>query len=192
MFELNVNKLMNDLVSEDFEVQVRALKDVTAILSALAEQCVKALSVSDNPFLIAERLTGLGTIIVPPLEEFVEDVGEGDSEKKVLGSIVLLNLGSKNGLNNVIAELQRTGKNESLAAIVLMRAKIPEAKDLIIERLRKFSLDELKDIKNSTWVENLLFYLAELSTPLPEDLIESFENIKDSETYKYYSAYLVK
>lgn len=190
MFEINLNKLMNDLVSENYETQVTALEEVSDILSVLAEQSVKALSVSDNPYLIAERLTYLGTRIVPPLEKFVEDKNERDAEKKVLGSTVLLRLGSKKGLDNIIRELKEKGKNEYLAANLLTKAKIPEARDLIIERLRKFSLKELKDSKNSTYISNLLSYLNELSTPLPKDLTDFFESIKESETYKYYADYL--
>lgn len=190
MFEINLNKLMSDLVSENFEIQVEALEQVSDILSVLAEQCVKALAVSDNPYLIAERLAYLGTRIVPPLEKFVGE-GEGvENEKRVLGSIVLLRLGSKKGLNYVIEELKKSGKNQYLATRTLVQARVPEAAELIIERLRRFTLMELTDNKESIFVSNLLSYLRELCVPLPVDLINKLVALKGTETYKYYSEYL--
>ena len=189
--KINLNRVMDDLVSEDFETQCHALEAVSELLSTLAEQCVKALDVSVNPFLIAERLPGVGSRIIAPLERYIENKGEENSEKKVLASIVLLSLGSKAGLECVVNELREMGKNEYLAVNLLVRTKIPEAKDLIIERLRKFTIDELKDTLTSNYVSNLLAYLIEdLSTPLPADLAASFESIKDSERYMFYAMYL--
>jgi hypothetical protein len=186
MFEINLNKLMTDLVSENYETQVDALEEVSDILSVLAEQCVKSLSVSDNPYLIAERLTYLGTRIIPPLERFVGCQDEMDFEKIFLGSIVLLRVGSKKGLDNVVKELKEKGQNEYLAANQLTKSKIPEAGDLIIERLRFFSFEEFKEMKTSTYISCLLGYLKELSTPLPNDLNEIIESLKSEEVYKYY------
>ena len=184
MFEINFNKIINDLVSENFETQCIALEQVSDLSTVLAKQGVKALEVSQNPFLIAERLIKLGSIIVKPLESFIESLKE--CEKRTIASILLLQLGSYKGLKNVIAELENKGENEYLASRVLIEQNVPGVDNLIIDRLRKFSTEELQNEKTSIYVENLLSYLGRLNVALPSDLEEAFDKLINSPTYKYY------
>lgn len=184
MFEINFNKVMQDLVSEDFETQCVALESIGESFKVFAEQSVRALETTSNPFLIVERLANLGSVIVLPLEEFIERTA--DYEKRVLASILLLRLGSNKGINNVIDELRTEGKNEYLATIVLAESRNPQVKDLFTERLRKFSLEELQDSKRTAYIDSFLKTLRELNVSLPEDIRDSFGKIKDSPTYQYY------
>lgn len=175
---------MQDLISENIEIQCLAIEQLSDVSTIIAEQSVKALETTNNPFLIAERIVRLGTIIVTPLEKFIEQ--EIDDEKKVLASIVLLKLGSQKGLDNIITEVRKKGENEYLAINSLVESNIPNVDDLIIERLRQFSLEEFQNVKTSIFISNLFSYLKRLEVSVPEDIKGSIEKIKNSEAYKYY------
>lgn len=185
MFEINFNKLMQDLVSDNFETQCLALESFCDLVDAITQQAIKGFEVSKTPDLIAERLANLGTIVTNRVEGFIESSKSG--ERKILASILLLHIGSHKGLDDVIAEFKNQGKYEHLSISKLVKTQMPGVGDLIIERLRKFSLNEFKDEKKSVYVNNLLQYLENLSVHLPTDLKESFEKIRDSPAYKYYA-----
>src|SRR5215213_3179096 len=176
MFEINFNKIMQELVSEDFETQCTALESVRDLNEAIVEQAIKGFETSQAPDLIIEGLANIGFIVRQKLESFVETSKE--TEKITLASIVLLYLGSRKGVENVINEFVNQGKHEILAVGKLIQAQVPKTGDIIIERLRKFSLEELQDAKKAIYVDSLLRYLNQLKTPLPKDLEESFEKIK--------------
>src|SRR5258708_1484194 len=114
----------------------------------------------------------LGPIIIPPLEEFI--ASSLKSETRTLASILLLHLGSKNGLEDVLEELKVNGPNAIIAAHKLARANISETGEIVIDRLRSIPENDVYDRAKAPFVNSYLAVLEKLGTPLPEDLKERF------------------
>jgi hypothetical protein len=168
----DVEALMNGLVSEDMERQTSAIEAAGKLIQQLAEQAVRGLAVSSSPVITTDWLSRLGPVLIPSLEKFVDSAAPG--EKRVAAGCLLLYLGSQKGVKDVLDELRSGGPNEFLAANKLVKAKIPEAPALIIERLRQIPESVLFDESQSPYVYGFLRYLEESGTPLPPDLKQRF------------------
>jgi hypothetical protein len=138
------------------------------MIRRVAEAAVSAYISTSSPLAIAERLFLLGPAVVRPLERFVES--NEKSEKRTLASILLLSLGSKQGLEDVLHELEVGGPDEILAARKLVDANVKEAPGLIIERLRRLPATAFTDQNNAPYVNGLLGALANSGTPLPDEI----------------------
>jgi hypothetical protein len=168
----NVDTLMQGLVSTNIEEQANALEATAELFRALANEAVQGIQVSSNVFVIIERIARLGTVAIPALVEFVRNCERG--EKRTLVSILLLSLGSKEGLEDVTAELRGRGPNANLAAQQLVQAKIPEAANLIIDYLRHIPEEELLERAKAPYINSFISALEKSGRQLPLDLKERF------------------
>jgi hypothetical protein len=184
MSEFNFNAVVEDLGSNHIERQTPALDKATEIVNLLVLQAVNALIESPNRFLVAERLSRFGSLVIPHLEKLLPD--SDDLEVKILSSLVLLQLNSKSGLPILLEAISPDCEYAGLVARHLAKAKIDKAIQPIVDCLNLCTFEEI-DL-----VVNLLEALAELDGDLPTELHQRMSN-KDilwqiSTTYKQFFA----
>jgi len=140
------------------------LEDTVKIINLLAEKAVAALKNSSNPFLVAERLNGLGSVIIPHLEKLLTETE--DTETKILSALVLLQLNSKIGVSVLLDAIIQDEEYSGLIAVNLAKKGVKEAIQPIIKRLK---ICELKQID---LIVNLLEALGQLNGKLTQDLYQ--------------------
>lgn len=156
---MDLDLLTNRLASDDPETQTRAVESIAAEVARAAEACVAALGRGPNRFLIAERLHWLGTAAVRPLERLIAE--DGDSEARVLGAVVLLQLGSRAGAPLLLDAIRTGHPDSTLAAMWLAKSGVTEVGDMVEREL------DCSDLSN---VDRDLAYmdvLKVLGRPLP-------------------------
>jgi hypothetical protein len=184
MSEFNFNAVVEDLGANHIERQVPALDKATEIVNLLVLQAVDALIESPNRFLVAERLSRFGSLVIPHLEKLLQD--SDNLEVKILSSLVLLQLNSQSGLPTLLEAISPDCEYAGLVARHLAKAKIKKAIQPIVDCLNLCTFEKI-DL-----VVNLLEALAELDGNLPANLHQRMSN-KDipwqiSTTYKQFFA----
>jgi len=118
-------------------------------------------------FLIAERLHRLGPTVIEPLQSLL--VKSDNSEVKILSSLVLLQLGSRAGLEELLKAVVVDRTYALLIARHLATNKVYESVDRITNRLRS------TDNSQIDLIVGLLTALVELRGEVPEDLMSRFQ-----------------
>ena len=166
MNQVNLKSLLENLDSSQISQQVPAIEEATDVVETLAIKAVHSLKISSNPFLVAERLSHFGSIIVPHLETLLQD--SDNSEIRILASLVLLQLNSRTGISILLNAIKDDEEYAILAAQHLAQAGIKDAVQLIWNRLDN-SKSEQVDL-----IESLLASLSMLNHELPQRLWKRF------------------
>lgn len=137
----------------------RRIQSVTDEASA----CVRELLIDDGArFLIAERLPGLGSVILPTIHEFLANL-ELPEEARTLAALVGVAVGDRGpSVLELIAELERGGEYAILAARYLAAQRVPGIGGVILKALRA------SDPRDVDTVVAFLAALRESGVPLPE------------------------
>ncbi|MEO1671636.1 MAG: hypothetical protein AAFR77_12775, partial [Cyanobacteria bacterium J06631_2] len=104
MSKANLDLLIEKLNSEQIERQISAIEETTCLVETLAIKAVELLQTSSNKFLVAERLSSFGSIIVPHLEKLLHE--SNDREVQILASLVLLQLNFRTGVSILLVSLR--------------------------------------------------------------------------------------
>lgn len=126
------------------------------------------LESSTNRFLVAERLNCFGTIIVPYLEQLLNN--SNNLEVKILAALVLLQQNSNAGISVLLSAIESDREYAGLAAEHLSTVGIKKAIEPICERLRSSKLEEI-DL-----IVSLLDSLNKLDAQLPQNLYRKFSS----------------
>lgn len=164
MSQANLDLLLENLDSQQIELQIPAVEETANIVDALAKKAVAALENSPNRFLVAERLNRFGSIIIPHLEKLLGQ--SSSSEVKILASLVLLQQNSKIGIPILLNATRDDDEYAILAARHLAQAGIQDAVKPICDRLRSSNLEEV-DL-----IVSLLDSLNKLNSKVPQDLLQ--------------------
>lgn len=168
MSQVNLNSLIKDLDSKQRERQILAIEEATRLVETLAIKAVASLQISSNKYLVAERLTAFGSIIIPHLEKLLNE--STDLEVQILASLVLLQLNSKTGVPFLLGAIKEDKHYAGLAAQHLAEAEIKDAIEPICDRLRSSNFEEI-DL-----IVSLLDSLNKLNSKLPSDLLQRFSS----------------
>ena len=158
----DLDSLMLDLRSGDLGVQASAFERASKVVQSLLSEIVNAFVASDARFPLAERLVQFGPAIRPFLEDLLRK--PLDDEAKTYASAVLLQLGSKTGVPELIKILEKGTGLVAPAAIALSNANVIEAKDAIERALRQW------DVGADPYIGFTLINALKSFEPLPEDL----------------------
>jgi len=171
MSKVNLNSLIENLDSQHIEQQIPAIEQASDVVNTLAIKAVESLETSPNRFLVAERLSRFGSVIVPHLEKLLKE--SVHSEVQILTSLVLLQLNSRSGIPFLLNAVKDDEEYAILAAQHLAKIGFEDAIEPICDRLRNSSLEEV-DL-----IVSLLDSLDKLNSKLPPDLLQrfSFDNI---------------
>lgn len=159
--------MIDNLYSNDIEKQVESLDKTVDLMNTLAKKAINVLEKSSDPLFIAERLYKFGSIVVPYLRELFHK--SDNSEVKILTSLMLLRFGDKIGIP-VLFNAINDKDYGCLAANSLAEAKIAEAFDIIVSRLRSCKIEQV-DL-----IVTFLCALEKLGGQLPADLINRFSS----------------
>lgn len=169
MSKVNLNSLIENLDSKQIDKQIPAIEEATNILETLATKAVKSLKNSSNRFLVAERLSRFGSIIIPHLEKLLKQ--SNDSEVKILASLVLLQLHSQVGVPVLLNAIKNDEEYAILAAQHLAKVGIKSAIQPICDRLKNSKFEEI-DL-----IVSLLDSLNKLDGKLPQELLIKFNRV---------------
>lgn len=156
------DKLLEELQSDDLMVLIPALDNSVAPLREFAARVVKHIEDPGFGVFVAERLTGLLITVLREVEKF--HATTTDTEAKAYSAVVLLQLGSKQGVPALLEAVETSHMAADFAARKLAYAKVTEVYEHIINRIRK------RDISNPRVIVSLLAILRDFQIELPPDL----------------------
>lgn len=178
-----ISRAIDGLDADGLDIQSRSIEEIHEVFVDVIERILTLFESTDNPYLVAERMSRFGSIVIAPLERLLDRIT--DDERRALASLVLLSLGSQKGIGFVIRELIEGRPYEGLAAKILMSTGNPRTADALITRLRSFSREEFADLKNSVLLGQYLQYLRTLGHELPDDLSLKLKAAEGTEAYPY-------
>jgi hypothetical protein len=164
----DIDRITAGLRSKEPQDQVEALELAEALLEQIVQAAVEALERGPNRFLVAERLHWLGSLCRAPLEKLLY-TGQSD-EAKTLASLVLLQLGSRSGVEVLLRVISLGSEYSGLAASFLAEERVREASGVILERLNTVPLGRIDEISS------LILALRDLGDDLPASLVERFQD----------------
>lgn len=129
------------LVSGDPELQMAAFDEITATATVWAEDAVAAFKVSDNPFLIAERLPVIGVSCIYPLRKIL--TSDSRPELKILSAIVLFKLGDMYGIGEIMNEIRTVGPYACVAVGLTSFNRIEDISAAILEGIKKINIADV-------------------------------------------------
>ncbi len=170
MSKFTLDSVIQDLDTTQIEKQIPALEKSVEIINSLAVKAVDALIRGPNRFLVAERLSRLGSVIIPHLEELVRKSDE--SETKILAAVVLLQFDSMIGVTCLLDAIALDEDYAGLAAEHLAKKGIKEAIKPIIHRLYAMVLRTQSLNQDVDLVVQLINALEKLGGDMPSKLCE--------------------
>lgn len=156
------DSLLADLKSNEVPTLITALEAGIDFVWQMANVAVQELHNPQTGYFVAERLQGLGTVVLTPLKNFLATTESLDEQ--ALAAWVLLKIGSDAGVPVLLATIENGTNYHCLAAANLAQCHITEAAERIIARLRK------GDLTDSLQINSLLGSLKDLNGDLPADL----------------------
>jgi hypothetical protein len=170
-FLVDISNLKSCLASSDPKAQMLGLEQAKKAIHEIAEVAVQGLSHTSNQVLYAERLSMLGPIIVPYVENLYRSSVKGKT--KTSAAIMLLYFGSKVGLGDVIAALEIENPYQFLAASKLGNAGIQEASEPILNLLKAYAFTQSLDSEEvASKIQTLLLSFRKLGGEVHEEVKE--------------------
>jgi hypothetical protein len=166
----DIQELEAHLMSGDLQFQVAALEQGKRIIDDLLKAALQGFKHTNNPLIYTDRLSALGQVIVPSVEELYRSYEEG--EYKTALAILLLFLENRTGLEEVVGALSKDNPYHLLAAIKLANAGIHEAAEPITKLLRTYAFTEPMDYAFWPPVLSLVDSLRKLGGIIPPDITE--------------------
>lgn len=127
-----VTWFQEQMSSGDLERQDLSFRQTKAALDQAGKIAVEAFRVTQAPFVIAERLHWLGSSVVEPLRSVLKS---GSEEHRVLAAIVMLQVGSFEGSEWLIKEIQHGTRYPGLAAQFATARFLPHSVEAVLGRL---------------------------------------------------------
>jgi len=169
---MNPSEDIKSLKSGDIQKQISALEDLREFLLMAVAEALKALKATNNPLLLAEKIYHFGSIAQQPLEQmFLETSGE---ELKIILAALLVQLGSKTGIQTLFNAIKNGNEYQHLAVTSLAKANIREACPYIIETLEHLDRSFYMRRENAPFINTFLIALERLDCQLPAHLKERF------------------
>lgn len=169
---MNLNKNIDQLKSGRVELQVLSLVEVREDVVRFIDHALQALSNSDNPVLLAEKIFDFGTIALPSIEAAFS-AERTASTREVLAAL-LVQLGSNKGGDLLLDIASRRGPNQILAVTSLAKANISGSADAIVQGLRNCNPDCYMKRENAPFILAFLVALRRLKYTIPHDLTTRF------------------
>ena len=176
MSRFNLDSVIEDLDTTQIERQIPALEQSVEIVNSIAVKAVDALVKGPNRFLVAERLSRLGSIVIPHLEELIKESDE--LETKILAAIVLLQFDSMLGVPCLLDAIAHDQDYAGLAAEHLAKKGIKEAIEPIIDRLYAVALHSESLHKEVDLTVNLINALRKLDGDMPSKFCQHLTSPK--------------
>jgi hypothetical protein len=166
--ETLIQALESRLLSPDLKVQTAALEEAKKLVDGVSKAAVGGLEVTDNPFIYGDWLSRLGVSIIPELEGLYRRLGEG--EAKTYSAILLLYLGSKAGLADVLEAVRPGNSCAVFASIKLGSAGVAEAAVPIENLLLRYASERQLDFPSLANLGSLIDALTKLGRPIPAEV----------------------
>ena len=166
--EFDIEELLDCINSERLEIQIAGLNGAKKALDRIIHAAVAGLTVTSNKAIYADRLSLLGAAAVPDLEMLYASALE--EETKTTVAILLLHLGSRRGLSDVVGALHPENPNRFLAASKLANAGITDASDAILGLLEKIVFVESLGPEKAPEITSLASALRKLGVEVPQNI----------------------
>lgn len=167
----HLNEVVADFSADEIDTKGIALEKALAAVQYIAQAAVASLQnyPIPIPLPVMERLFAFGSIIAEPLAALFES--SHDDEIKTLAALGLLRFGHLTGVQWLLRMLREESEDACIIARDLGRAKIIEAKDVIIGRLRSYTLQD-------DWlIICMLNSLQELGESVPSDVNDNLATL---------------
>ncbi len=166
--ETVIQALRERLRTGDLGTQITALEEGQRLLGSVCKVAVEGFRYTDNPVVYCDWLSRFGPSIVPELEGLYRSLEEGEARTQL--AILLLYLGNKTGLQEVLAAVAPENPCAILAASKLANAGIAEAGEPIAKLLSARATSEPMDFPHLASWGTLICALIKLSVPIPEEV----------------------
>jgi hypothetical protein len=167
---VDLDNLRERLLLGDLKVQVHALEEARAAVDLILEAAVRGALRAENDFVYTSKLASFGHAIVPYVERLYRSP-EGRDKRTIL-AILLLNLGSRVGLSDVLGALRLDDPLQYLAASQLAAAGIKDAAEPIISLIRLY-LDGNEDGHLlGPKIAGFILALRKMGLDLPGELVD--------------------
>lgn len=164
-----MESIIGALKSGNIELQVSALVEVRELVLKAVAEAIRQLPRSSNPYVLAERIYGFGTLVRPLLEEaFIENT---DGPTKPLLAVSLVMLGSDRGTDLVVRTAASDGEYRSAAIVALAKGRVHKAEDVFFAILRDMDVGARMSRVSISHAQLCLEGLHLLHIKLPNDLM---------------------
>ncbi|MER5933033.1 hypothetical protein [Streptomyces sp. NPDC002054] len=159
------------LESADLETRVRAVEALARCSEAIVDRVAQVAAEDEAArFLVFERIRGFGSLSVAAVERVYREAE--DASLRLMSASVLLELGNRAGVPDLMAALGDQGQRLSTAALSLSDAGIEEAAGPIEEALMAC------DFADRRMLDDLATSLRRLRNPLPERVQERLSRVE--------------
>ncbi|MFD4319853.1 hypothetical protein [Streptomyces sp. NPDC058548] len=143
---MRVKDALDALESPDLESRVRAVEDLAACSSAIAERVAGSFEADEEArHLIFERLGRFGSLMVAPMERVYREAG--DERLKLMSASALLHMGNSVGVASLLAAITAGNPNLCMAATSLSSTGVIAAAEPIENALLECELSDFKTLE---------------------------------------------
>lgn len=164
----STTEIIDKLHSQGLVDQISGLEDLKALVSRLLDEAAKTLLVSTGRYSVAEKIFAIGPAMIPPLEKLL--LINGNEEAATYAALILLKLGSKVGIPQLLKSLRGRVGPVGMIAQSLSTAGAPETSETIAHVLSEWPID-----KDPYTAVTLVTSLRKLNTPVPKEALEKLE-----------------
>lgn len=166
--KVDLAELEERLNSRNIEIQACALEESRDLVRAIVKATVFGITKTDNPLIYADRLAALGPVIIPDLELLWNATEAGETRTQM--AILLLFLGSKEALADVLGALLIENPSHLFAASKLANAGVQDAVWPITNLLRAYTDGPLTDPDLGPKLGTLINSLKKLGGDIPPEI----------------------
>lgn len=166
MKSLSLDAISAGLDSNDIESQVTALNAAVSIIQSWVDKAIVTFTHSDEPYLIAERLSCLGPLCLPHLQSIILDSGRKDLQG--LAALVALQLGSRMGESILLEIVENVGSYACITARLMARYEVKDAIPSLVKGLSSM------DISRHDEIMVFIDSLKALGYEFPDELVEKY------------------
>jgi hypothetical protein len=166
--KIDIQDMETRLTSGQLETQIAALKEAREVIESVSKIAVLGFKYTNNPTIYTDMLSPLGQAVVPYLESLYNTYKEGNPKTSI--AILLLHMGNKAGLSEVLRALRIEDPNQFLAASTLANAGATDAIEPITNLLREYTFTQPLDNILGPKIGKLINSLTKLGAEIPEDV----------------------
>lgn len=169
---MNAEEIIKALRSGNLERQDSAFRETTEFMATIAQEAVKAMRDSSKPVVVAENIFRVAHTLRQALESLFSTTPS--QELKSISATLLVQMGSRIGVDHLIDALRTGADYDALAATSLAKAGLPDAIPALIERLERFDSTFCSKRENAPRINTFLVALDQLGGKLPAHLKARF------------------
>lgn len=128
-------------MTEEVSTRITDLENRIGRVEVDVRACVRELIEPDGRYLVMERLPRLGSAVVGPIHELLDESGAEDMELRAMAALVALEVGDESVASILLHETESGGQLAPLVARRLADRRIHGTSDAVLTALRASPTD---------------------------------------------------